>query len=45
MAKLPQTSCNAMIGALERHEDKLQFVQVRHEEQAAFMAYASWPST
>src|SRR5205085_1017861 len=32
------------IGALERHKDKLEFVQVRHEEMAAFMAcaHAKW---
>src|SRR5689334_12787060 len=28
----------AIMGALERHPDLFQFVQVRHEEMAAFMA-------
>jgi pyruvate dehydrogenase (quinone) len=39
----PGDGINAIIGALERHED-LKFVQVRHEEQAAFMAcaHAKW---
>jgi pyruvate dehydrogenase (quinone) len=40
----PGDGINAIIGALERHKDKLDFVQVRHEEQAAFMAcaHAKW---
>src|ERR671935_34173 len=40
----PGDGINAIVGALERHKDKLQFVQVRHEEQAAFMAcaHAKW---
>ena len=40
----PGDGINALIGALERHKDKLKFVQVRHEEQAAFMAcaHAKW---
>jgi pyruvate dehydrogenase (quinone) len=40
----PGDGINALIGALERHKDKLEFVQVRHEEQAAFMAcaHAKW---
>jgi pyruvate dehydrogenase (quinone) len=40
----PGDGINAIIGALERHQDKLEFVQVRHEEQAAFMAcaHAKW---
>jgi pyruvate dehydrogenase (quinone) len=40
----PGDGINAIIGALERHQDKLKFVQVRHEEQAAFMAcaHAKW---
>jgi pyruvate dehydrogenase (quinone) len=39
----PGDGINAIIGALERHEN-LKFVQVRHEEQAAFMAcaHAKW---
>jgi pyruvate dehydrogenase (quinone) len=36
----PGDGINAIIGALERHSDNLKFVQVRHEEQAAFMACA-----
>jgi pyruvate dehydrogenase (quinone) len=40
----PGDGINAIIGALERHKDRLEFVQVRHEEQAAFMAcaHAKW---
>src|SRR5436305_1348557 len=36
----PGDGINAIIGPLERHKDKLEFVQVRHEELAAFMACA-----
>ena len=36
----PGDGINAIVGALERHRDKLEFVQVRHEEMAAFMACA-----
>jgi pyruvate dehydrogenase (quinone) len=40
----PGDGINAIIGALERHKDELDFVQVRHEEMAAFMAcaHAKW---
>src|ERR671933_2537183 len=40
----PGDGINAIVGALERQGDKLDFVQVRHEEQAAFMAcaHAKW---
>ncbi|HEX7083202.1 MAG TPA: thiamine pyrophosphate-requiring protein [Gaiellaceae bacterium] len=40
----PGDGINAIIGALERHTDDLEFVQVRHEEMAAFMAcaHAKW---
>jgi pyruvate dehydrogenase (quinone) len=40
----PGDGINAIVGALERFEDELKFVQVRHEEQAAFMAcaHAKW---
>jgi pyruvate dehydrogenase (quinone) len=40
----PGDGINAIVGALDRHQDKLKFVQVRHEEQAAFMAcaHAKW---
>src|SRR6187549_1782437 len=40
----PGDGINAIVGALERHKDTLEFVQVRHEEQAAFMAcaHAKW---
>src|SRR5438094_9722246 len=40
----PGDGINAIIGALERHEDEIEFVQVRHEEVAAFMAcaHAKW---
>src|SRR5262249_12463043 len=40
----PGDGINAIVGALERHKDELEFVQVRHEEMAAFMAcaHAKW---
>src|SRR5438874_11683002 len=40
----PGDGINAIVGALERNKDKLEFVQVRHEEMAAFMAcaHAKW---
>src|SRR5437868_11814631 len=40
----PGDGINAIVGALERHKDSLEFVQVRHEEMAAFMAcaHAKW---
>jgi pyruvate dehydrogenase (quinone) len=40
----PGDGINAIIGALERHEHELEFVQVRHEEMSAFMAcaHAKW---
>ena len=40
----PGDGINAIVGALERHKDALDFVQVRHEEMAAFMAcaHAKW---
>jgi pyruvate dehydrogenase (quinone) len=34
----PGDGINGILGALRRHEDKLRFVQTRHEEMAAFMA-------
>jgi pyruvate dehydrogenase (quinone) len=34
----PGDGINGLIGALERARDKLEFVQARHEEMAAFMA-------
>jgi pyruvate dehydrogenase (quinone) len=36
----PGDGINGIMGALGRNQDKLQFVQVRHEEEAAFMATA-----
>src|SRR6266513_3384084 len=36
----PGDGINGIMGALERAEDKIDFVQVRHEELAAFMACA-----
>jgi pyruvate dehydrogenase (quinone) len=36
----PGDGINGIMGALDRIGDKLQFVQVRHEEMAAFMACA-----
>src|SRR3954470_19851293 len=40
----PGDGINAIVGALERQKDKIEFVQVRHEEMAAFMAFghAQW---
>lgn len=40
----PGDGINAIVGALERFKDRLEFVQVRHEEMAAFMAcaHAKW---
>src|SRR5438874_3373222 len=40
----PGDGINAIVGALARHADTIEFVQVRHEEQAAFMAcaHAKW---
>jgi pyruvate dehydrogenase (quinone) len=37
---LPGDGINGIIGAISRAEDKLEFIQVRHEEMAAFMACA-----
>ncbi|MBV8374318.1 MAG: thiamine pyrophosphate-requiring protein [Candidatus Eremiobacteraeota bacterium] len=36
----PGDGINGLIGALEAFEDQIEFVQVRHEEMAAFMACA-----
>ena len=36
----PGDGINGILGALERHQDLFEFVQVRHEEMAAFMATA-----
>ena len=36
----PGDGINAIVGALERQKDKIEFIQVRHEEMAAFMACA-----
>jgi pyruvate dehydrogenase (quinone) len=36
----PGDGINGVMGALNRHSDIMQFVQVRHEEMAAFMACA-----
>src|SRR3954454_2433061 len=40
----PGDGINGIVGALDRHKEKLSFVQVRHEEMAAFMAcaHAKW---
>jgi len=34
----PGDGINGIIGGLRRHQDEIRFIQVRHEEQAAFMA-------
>ncbi len=36
----PGDGINGIIIAIEKHKEKIDFVQVRHEEQAAFMACA-----
>ncbi len=36
----PGDGINGLLGGLERHQDLFDFVQVRHEEMAAFMACA-----
>ncbi len=36
----PGDGINGLLGALEKVEDQLEFIQVRHEEMAAFMACA-----
>ncbi len=36
----PGDGINGIVGALDRAEDEIDFVQVRHEEMAAFMACA-----
>ncbi|NKE43995.1 thiamine pyrophosphate-requiring protein [Roseomonas frigidaquae] len=36
----PGDGINGLVGALDRAKDRLDFVQVRHEEMAAFMACA-----
>ncbi len=36
----PGDGINGIMGALDRHTDKMDFIQVRHEENAAFMACA-----
>jgi len=36
----PGDGINALIGALDRADERFEFVQVRHEEMAAFMACA-----
>ena len=36
----PGDGINGLLGALQRVQDKFEFVQVRHEEMAAFMASA-----
>ena len=36
----PGDGINGIIGALERAQDRMRFIQVRHEEMAAFMACA-----
>src|ERR687886_2205694 len=40
----PGDGINATLGALDRHDDAIEFIQARHEEMAAFMAcgHAKW---
>ena len=44
---LPGDGINGVMEALRKKRDKIDFVQVRHEESAAFMAcaYAKWTGT
>ena len=41
---LPGDGINGIMESLRKRQDKIRFVQVRHEESAAFMAcaYAKW---
>src|SRR5690606_24629665 len=41
---LPGDGINGIMEALRQRQDKIRFIQVRHEESAAFMAvgYARW---
>src|SRR5947209_9802179 len=41
---IPGDGINGMMEALRKRKDEIRFVQVRHEESAAFMAcaYAKW---
>ncbi|RJR45398.1 MAG: thiamine pyrophosphate-requiring protein [Desulfobacteraceae bacterium] len=34
----PGDGISGLMGALDRHKDKIEFIQARHEEEAAFMA-------
>src|SRR3989339_317548 len=34
----PGDGISGVMGALDRHKDKIEFIQARHEEEAAFMA-------
>ncbi len=36
----PGDGINGLLGALDRQKERFEFVQVRHEEMAAFMASA-----
>lgn len=40
----PGDGINGLMGAMRRHQDRIEFVQTRHEELAAFMAcgHAKW---
>ncbi len=37
---IPGDGINGIIESLRKHKDKIRFIQVRHEEAAAFMACA-----
>src|SRR5881628_2667689 len=41
---LPGDGINGIMEALRKRQDRIRFIQVRHEESAAFMAcaYAKW---
>jgi pyruvate dehydrogenase (quinone) len=37
---LPRDGINGIVEALRTRQDQIRFIQVRHEESAAFMAFA-----
>src|ERR1700749_4074759 len=41
----PGDGINGIIGAIDRAKEKIEYVQVRHEEMAAFMACAHYKFT
>ena len=41
----PGDGVNGLFGALRTHKDKIRFIQVRHEEAAAFAARRDMPNS